>query len=485
MIINSIGLRNFKSYGNNMQRLSFDKSGGLILLSGINGNGKCLSPDTEIDIFINDKNIEILLLKFLENRIFPLYPNNIYNKKIMRLKKDKFFKDFNNEYLLFIEKTYEKNSVSSIKRDIKNQFKKIQNLKNLKRLTIRNEEYWLIRGWSFDETLSILKNIKHNWKKPKYSNLNVEYWLDRGYDEIESEQKISEIQKKRSSKATETKKKNPNYKSPISPFTKEYWINRGIVNEEEIKIKINSQRKNNIEYWLNKGFDEKESTIKVSEYQKQNNDKKQEKWKNIKDTYDGKKQKNTNIEYYLNKGYSITDSEILLKKRQNTFTLEKCITKYGLDKGTRIYNKRQKDWIKKMFNKDTCMATGRSMLCDKFIEELIISINNKNITDNFLYGNNEKFIYDNLEKKGKRYDLCYEKKIIEFNGDFWHANPKIFESEEIHKVKKIKCSEIWGQDARKISLAKIYGYEILVIWDSDYINDKDSIIKKCKEFLDI
>lgn len=40
MIINSISLRNFKSYGNNLQKLNFSKDGSLILLSGKNGEGK-------------------------------------------------------------------------------------------------------------------------------------------------------------------------------------------------------------------------------------------------------------------------------------------------------------------------------------------------------------------------------------------------------------------------------------------------------------
>jgi len=40
MIINSISIRNFKSYGNNLQKLSFSKDAQLILLTGQNGNGK-------------------------------------------------------------------------------------------------------------------------------------------------------------------------------------------------------------------------------------------------------------------------------------------------------------------------------------------------------------------------------------------------------------------------------------------------------------
>lgn len=72
MIIKSISLKNFKSFGNNKQYLSFNTTtGDLILISGQNGHGKCLSPETEIEIFIEDKETKKLLLEFLKNRKKP------------------------------------------------------------------------------------------------------------------------------------------------------------------------------------------------------------------------------------------------------------------------------------------------------------------------------------------------------------------------------------------------------------------------------
>lgn len=69
MIIKKISLRNFKSFGNNIQSVDFNTTTGeLILLSGQNGAGKCLSPDTEIEIVIEDSETEELLLNFLKNR---------------------------------------------------------------------------------------------------------------------------------------------------------------------------------------------------------------------------------------------------------------------------------------------------------------------------------------------------------------------------------------------------------------------------------
>jgi len=73
MIIKSISIRNFKSFGNNTQKINFKiNEGELILLTGNNGSGKCISPDTQIDISIDDEKIMDLLLKFLEKRKKPL-----------------------------------------------------------------------------------------------------------------------------------------------------------------------------------------------------------------------------------------------------------------------------------------------------------------------------------------------------------------------------------------------------------------------------
>jgi hypothetical protein len=392
----------------------------------------------------------------------------------MRFDKDKFFANFKKEYLKFIDIHYKNDSISSIKKMIKTEIKKLQIKNNVKQIKERNVDYWLIRGWCLEEALLKIKEINKNRKPLKNnSQLSIGYWTSRGYDIEFAKNKISNIQKSRIKKSVKTRKENPNYIPLVSPFTKEYWIKKGISNNEEILLKINSQRKNNILYWLNKGFEKDESIKKVSEYQS----------KISKGVRRGPDCLPTQLDYWIKKGYNKEEAKIKLSERQKTFTLEKCVEKYGLEKGTEIYNKRQKDWIKKLFNEDTCLATGRSMLCDEFIDELILLISDSGITNNFLYGKNEKFIYDHYAKKANRYDLTYNKKIIEFNGDFWHANPSIFESNEIHKIKKIKCSEIWNQDARKLNLAKNYGYDILVIWDSNYINDKEGTLKKCKDFL--
>ena len=71
MVINSIAIRNFKSYGNNLQKLSFSKEGSLILLAGQNGNGKSSlleSIDFALFSIVRGKNIKRVPNYILANR---------------------------------------------------------------------------------------------------------------------------------------------------------------------------------------------------------------------------------------------------------------------------------------------------------------------------------------------------------------------------------------------------------------------------------
>lgn len=60
MLISEIGIKNFKSFGNNEQVLKLNTEiGELILISGANGGGKSLIPQTEIEIFLDITKIEL------------------------------------------------------------------------------------------------------------------------------------------------------------------------------------------------------------------------------------------------------------------------------------------------------------------------------------------------------------------------------------------------------------------------------------------
>lgn len=301
-------------------------------------------------------------------------------------------------------------------------------------------QYWINKGYSEEESKKKVSEIQSDRSK-----LRPDHWIKRGFNELESNKKISEIQSNNGKHLKEKYKEEPDKYRKINQKCKEYWMERGFSEEESKKI----ISKNNKQFLLN-----------INQ-------------KNIIH--------NTQIQYYLNKGFSEDESIELLKERQTTFTLDKCIAKYGKDDGIKIYNDRQEKWKKKVFNKDTCICKGVSNSSKLFIKDLLnnLDIELINIAK---HDKNEKFISD---KNGKhyKYDFTIGKKIIEYNGDFWHCNPNYFQEDFLHPVIKLTAKEIWMNDKNKLDIAELHGYEVLVIWESDYIKTQDEILNKCIKFL--
>ena len=65
--------------------------------------------------------------------------------------------------------------------------------------------------------------------------------------------------------------------------------------------------------------------------------------------------------------------------------------------------------------------------------------------------------WNSIIRKNYFYDFVITspvKAVIEFNGDFWHANPKIYGADDIVKIPKNnkKASEIWEYEKQKLDL---------------------------------
>lgn len=96
MIIKSISIRNFKSFGNNTQTVTFKPhEGELILLTGDNGAGKCVHKSSSIDIDIDNITLTPGFINYLDKtdtgrRIF-LYIQE--NKPLLYEKIQKFRKN--------------------------------------------------------------------------------------------------------------------------------------------------------------------------------------------------------------------------------------------------------------------------------------------------------------------------------------------------------------------------------------------------------
>jgi len=68
---------------------------------------------------------------------------------------------------------------------------------------------------------------------------------------------------------------------------------------------------------------------------------------------------------------------------------------------------------------------------------------------------------------------------IEFNGDYWHANPSIYTANDFilaANIGKVPASYIWARDAEKQKLCIENNVDLIVIWESVW-NSKKQMIK--------
>jgi G:T-mismatch repair DNA endonuclease (very short patch repair protein) len=118
-----------------------------------------------------------------------------------------------------------------------------------------------------------------------------------------------------------------------------------------------------------------------------------------------------------------------------------------------------------------------SKISQALFDEIVKSSSIK--SNEVLYGKTEKYL------NGYFYDLTYKNKIIEFNGDYWHANPLKYSND---KTLRMVCEtrlveDIWARDVKKINHAISNGYEVKIVWENDFVNRREDIIKECIEWL--
>ncbi len=194
------------------------------------------------------------------------------------------------------------------------------------------------------------------------------------------------------------------------------------------------------------------------------------------------------LEYWLEKtNGNVEEAKLLQSNRQRTFSLEICIKKHGEIEGTRIWKERQEKW----------QAT-----LDAKSDAEKLEINRKKLYKNGMSSKAEKKIVDILKSqfpeiesqftisyditKHYAYDIKYENKIIEYNGDFWHANPLKNNANDIINFpnsKGITAKDVWDRDAHKIATARSNGYDVLVIWEHEFKNNKQETLDRCIKFL--
>lgn len=153
--------------------------------------------------------------------------------------------------------------------------------------------------------------------------------------------------------------------------------------------------------------------------------------------------------------------------------------KYGVEQGSILYTAHCLDVTKRS------AKNNRYSLISKEVFDAI----KESVTDLHYYGENEMVWATSGPLMGAQRAICpdlfYRGKIIEFNGDLFHANPSRFTATDTpHPYNKsITAKEIWDNDNLRLEYYKSKKYKVLVIWESEYRQNPTETIKQCIQFL--
>lgn len=239
------------------------------------------------------------------------------------------------------------------------------------------------------------------------------------------------------------------------------------------------------------------------------------KWKNYCE-----QQSYTNKFEYKNKRYGWNEDDYKKYNMSRSITLDNCIKRHGIEKGERIYKnyvEKQKvagityEYFINTYGKEIGEIKYYNMLNKKmegssnskhscvskssqiFFNKLEKEFNTYNIYDIYYHNRNKEY---RVRLNTLNKIICLDfyipdmKLCIEYNGDLFHANPKIFTPEEAPLFrlfnKTLMAKDIWEKDKNRYTkLKEEYDINTIVVWESDVnkLNIKEfvnNIIKECK-----
>lgn len=123
-----------------------------------------------------------------------------------------------------------------------------------------------------------------------------------------------------------------------------------------------------------------------------------------------------------------------------------------------------------------------SFMSYRLFTEVLANIKEVNLLNNSYYGFTEKTL--RIRSGFCKPDFLYKNKIIEFYGDYWHANPDNYgKDDNTYLCGKGLVKDIHEKDKNRIEEIKELGYEVLIIWEKEFLGNRESVINKCINFL--
>lgn len=134
--------------------------------------------------------------------------------------------------------------------------------------------------------------------------------------------------------------------------------------------------------------------------------------------------------------------------------------------------KQKNTWLEKYGVSHSFALAKHTMLSrpqKRLVEYLTQNTNYSILVDFPIYINSKCYKVDILIKELNL--------IIEFNGTYWHCDPRCYEENYLNKKKNKLAKDIWKEDSERIKKLEELNYNVRVIWELDYQTDNFKILE--------
>ena len=130
---------------------------------------------------------------------------------------------------------------------------------------------------------------------------------------------------------------------------------------------------------------------------------------------------------------------------------------------------KQEPNILNMHGCPCCASLGYSQISIQFLNDLAkewnVEIQHTENKGEYRIANSEFKCY---YKADGYFEQDNKKYIVEFHGDYFHGNPKIYKPAGICKLRRKRFDEIYEKTMWRMRRIKALGFEVIYVWEKDY-----------------
>lgn len=241
--------------------------------------------------------------------------------------------------------------------------------------------------------------------------------------------------------------------------------------------------KRTVDYWVLKGYTVLEAQQQVKNFQSQGKQqfmqkKVQEGWTEVQAQVEWNKKQAKNskraLEYWTSRGFTEQEARNFQTAEQSKHSAKSAKftgKQHSVESRQKISQTMQKhversgakEWVRKFYKGKVGHQSTGEIQCYQELQKQLPGLEANKAIGSYIV------------------DMICGTLIIEYYGDFWHANPQIYKQETLPIIGSVK--KVHSRDEKRIEKFAELGYKTYIIWEANWKKDKSGELEKIKQHI--